>query len=102
MLHRLFATAAHDCIIRWWHDSEEPHNSLFGQPRTHAEQLPGRMIRQGVRRFSTTLCRAAQTAAQVEAANQYGVGISKAQGYTNGLVGGMVPQLNPPLPFPFN
>jgi len=46
------------------------------------------MLRQGVRRFTTTACRAAETLAQMEGPNQYGIQVSKAQGVVNGLVGG--------------
>ncbi|RDW95187.1 hypothetical protein BP5796_00950 [Coleophoma crateriformis] len=45
------------------------------------------MFRTGVRRFGTTAWRAAQTAAQMEAPNQYGIGVSKAQGVVKGLTG---------------
>ncbi len=47
------------------------------------------MLRLGVRRFASTALRAAETAAQMEAPNAYGVRVSKAQGHVNGLVGGM-------------
>lgn len=46
------------------------------------------MFRLGVRRFATTTVRAAETAAQMEAPNQYGVAVSKAQGVVKGLTGG--------------
>ncbi|PQE28526.1 cysteine synthase protein [Rutstroemia sp. NJR-2017a WRK4] len=45
------------------------------------------MFRLGVRRFATTAARAAETAAQMEAPNQYGVAVSKAQGVVKGLTG---------------
>lgn len=45
------------------------------------------MFRIGARRFATTARRAAQTAAQMEAPNQYGIGVSKAQGVVKGLTG---------------
>ncbi|RDW88234.1 hypothetical protein BP6252_00266 [Coleophoma cylindrospora] len=45
------------------------------------------MFRTGVRRFGTTAWRAAQTAAQMEAPNQYGIGVSKVQGVVKGLTG---------------
>ena len=46
------------------------------------------MYRLGVRRFTTTVWRAADAAAQMEGANPYGIKVSKAQGVVNGLVGG--------------
>jgi hypothetical protein len=46
------------------------------------------MFRLGVRTFATTARRAAETAAQMEAPNQYGIGVSKAQGIVKGLTGG--------------
>ncbi|TVY20468.1 Cysteine synthase 1 [Lachnellula arida] len=45
------------------------------------------MYRLGVRRFTTTARRAAETAAQMEAPNQYGISVSKAQGIVKGLTG---------------
>lgn len=42
----------------------------------------------GNRRFTTTAWRAAQTAAQMDALNPYGIRVSKAQGVVKGLVGG--------------
>ncbi|ELR02521.1 Cysteine synthase 1 [Pseudogymnoascus destructans] len=45
------------------------------------------MYRLGVRRFTTSVRHAAQTAAQMEAKNQYGIQVSKAQGTVKGLVG---------------
>jgi hypothetical protein len=48
------------------------------------------MFRQGVRRFTTTAFRAAETAAQMEARNAYGVKVSRAQGAVNGLTEGML------------
>ena len=47
------------------------------------------MFRIGARRFATTARRAMETAAQMEAPNLYGVGVSKAQGVVKGLTGGM-------------
>lgn len=46
------------------------------------------MFRLGVRRFTTSVRLATQTAAQMEAPNQYGIRVSKAQGVVKGLVGG--------------
>jgi cysteine synthase A len=46
------------------------------------------MFRLGVRTFATTARRAAETAAQMEALNQYGIGVSKAQGIVKGMTGG--------------
>lgn len=46
------------------------------------------MFRLGVRRFATTAVRAAENVAQMEAPNQYGIGVSKAQGVVKGLTGG--------------
>lgn len=51
------------------------------------------MYRLGVRRFTTSVRHAAQTAAQMEAKNQYGIQVSKAQGVVKGLVGGKLLQL---------
>ncbi|CAD6452451.1 cysteine synthase [Sclerotinia sclerotiorum 1980 UF-70] len=45
------------------------------------------MFRLGVRRFTTTAVRAAENVAQMEAPNQYGIGVSKAQGVVKGLTG---------------
>ncbi|PBP27620.1 cysteine synthase [Diplocarpon rosae] len=45
------------------------------------------MLRYGVRRFATTANRAAQTASQIEAANQFGIRVSTAQGIVKGLTG---------------
>ncbi|KAG4443953.1 Cysteine synthase 1 [Cadophora sp. M221] len=45
------------------------------------------MFRLGVRTFATTARRAAESAAQTEAANSYGIGVSKAQGIVKGLTG---------------
>ncbi|KAI6715445.1 cysteine synthase [Diplocarpon mali] len=45
------------------------------------------MLRLGIRTFTTTARRAVQTASQLEAANQYGVGVSMAQGTVKGLTG---------------
>jgi cysteine synthase A len=46
------------------------------------------MIRIGARSFTTVARRAAQTAAQMEGPNQYGIGLSKVQGVVKGLTGG--------------
>jgi cysteine synthase A len=46
------------------------------------------MFRLGARQFSTAVRRAAQTAAEMESRNQYGITVSKAQGVVKGLVGG--------------
>ena len=46
------------------------------------------MLRQSVRRFSTTTCRAAELAAGVDLSNQYKINLAKAQGHVNGFVGG--------------
>lgn len=43
------------------------------------------MFRHNVRRFATTAYRAAETAAQMEARNAYGVKVSSSQGVVNGL-----------------
>ncbi|EGD99528.1 cysteine synthase [Trichophyton mentagrophytes] len=45
------------------------------------------MFRKGVRTFTSTALRAAETAAQMEARNTYGIGVSKAQGVVKGLTG---------------
>ncbi|RDL40936.1 Cysteine synthase [Venustampulla echinocandica] len=45
------------------------------------------MFRIGVRRFATAARRSAETAAQLEGSNKYGIGVSKAQGIVKGLTG---------------
>ncbi|KAI9846361.1 MAG: Cysteine synthase 1 [Sclerophora amabilis] len=45
------------------------------------------MLRRGIRQFATTAYRGAETASQIEASNQYGVNVSRAQGIVTGLVG---------------
>ncbi|QSZ32602.1 hypothetical protein DSL72_002181 [Monilinia vaccinii-corymbosi] len=45
------------------------------------------MFRLGARRFATTAVRAAENVAQMEAPNQYGIGVSRAQGVVKGLTG---------------
>ncbi|KAL8849585.1 MAG: hypothetical protein Q9221_005459 [Calogaya cf. arnoldii] len=45
------------------------------------------MFSRGVRNLSTTAYRAAQLATKVDAANQYGVQLAKAQGHVHGFVG---------------
>ena len=47
------------------------------------------MFRLGVRQFGTTVAKCAQVANKVDMLNQYGVGVSKAQGHVNGFVGGI-------------
>ena len=49
------------------------------------------MYRTALRRFSTAGRRAIESAAQMEAPNQYGIGVSKAQGVVKGLTGGDLP-----------
>lgn len=51
------------------------------------------MFRLGARTFATTARRAAETVAQMEAPNAYGIGVSKAQGVVKGLTGGKQPLL---------
>lgn len=51
------------------------------------------MFRIGVRTFATTAKRAAETVAQMEGPNQYGIGVSKAQGVVKGLTGGNDPSI---------
>jgi hypothetical protein len=46
------------------------------------------MSRIGVRRFSTTIRRFAETATRMEGSNPYNIKVSNAQGIVNGLVGG--------------
>lgn len=46
------------------------------------------MFRTGIRRFASTAYHAAEGIAQAEAKNQYGIGVSKAQGVVKGLTGG--------------
>ncbi|KAI9781343.1 MAG: Cysteine synthase 1 [Peltula sp. TS41687] len=43
------------------------------------------MFRLGLRRFTSTACRTAETAAQMESSNQYGIALSRAQGVVDGL-----------------
>ncbi|KAI4163676.1 MAG: hypothetical protein LQ342_002710 [Letrouitia transgressa] len=45
------------------------------------------MFRQHIRRIATTSYRSAELASKVEASNQYGVQLAKAQGHVNGFVG---------------
>jgi len=45
------------------------------------------MFRLGIRRFTTTARKAAETIAQMEGPNPYGIQVSKAQGTVKGLVG---------------
>ncbi|KAL1959921.1 hypothetical protein VTO42DRAFT_589 [Malbranchea cinnamomea] len=45
------------------------------------------MFRNGIRRFATTAYRSADLVAQAESRNQYGIGVSKAQGIVKGLTG---------------
>ncbi|MCJ1407467.1 Cysteine synthase 1 [Ptychographa xylographoides] len=45
------------------------------------------MFGRSVRRFATTAYRAAESLSQMEAPNQYGIKVAKAQGHVNGLVG---------------
>lgn len=47
------------------------------------------MLSRSVRRFTTTVCRAAELASHVDAANQYSVQLAKVQGHVEGFVGGM-------------
>ena len=47
------------------------------------------MFRHGLRRFTTTAYKAAETLAQMEGPNQYGIQVAKAQRAVNGFVGGM-------------
>ena len=49
------------------------------------------MFGRGIRHLTTTARRAAESLAQMEGANQYGIGVSKAQGVVNGFVGGEGP-----------
>lgn len=51
------------------------------------------MFRLGIRSFATTARKAAETIAQMEGPNQYGIGVSKAQGVVKGLTGGLLPSL---------
>ncbi|KAL8812031.1 MAG: hypothetical protein Q9223_001352 [Gallowayella weberi] len=45
------------------------------------------MIYRNLRRFAATAYRAAEIATKIDAANQYGVQLAKAQGHVNGFVG---------------
>lgn len=47
------------------------------------------MFRHGLRRFTSTAYKAAETLAQMEGPNQYGIQVAKAQRAVNGFVGGM-------------
>lgn len=51
------------------------------------------MFRHGVRKITTTACRAAEMATQIDAANPYGVQLARAQGHVNGFVGCRYPIL---------
>jgi cysteine synthase A len=47
------------------------------------------MFRTGVKRIAATAIRAAESAAQMEQHNAYGINVSKAQGIVQGLTGGI-------------
>ena len=46
------------------------------------------MLRQSVRKLSSTAQKAAEVASKVDLSNQYGVHLAKVQGHVNGFVGG--------------
>ena len=46
------------------------------------------MLRQSVRKLSSTAHKAAEVASKVDMSNQYGVHLARAQGHVNGFVGG--------------
>ncbi len=84
-----------DCRIA----TSKPNRSLKENPTTEGDFIApietATMFRLGVRTFATTARRAAETVAQMEAPNQYGIGVSKAQGIVKGLTGGKYPSLTP-------
>lgn len=47
------------------------------------------MLSRHIQKFTTTVCRAAELATNVDAANQYRVQLAEAQGHVNGFVGGI-------------
>jgi cysteine synthase A len=59
------------------------------------------MFRHALKRFTTTAYKAAETLAQMEGPNQYGIQVAKAQRAVNGFVGGMrqSPQRRPEYSF---
>ncbi|WEW56223.1 Cysteine synthase 1 [Emydomyces testavorans] len=71
--------------------SEQTSAFLFGRLPPLLLQLTKtglQMFRSGIRRFSSTALRGAESlAAQAEARNAYGIRVSKAQGTVNGLTG---------------
>ena len=46
------------------------------------------MLRQSVRRLTSTARKAAEVASKVDMSNQYGVHLAKVQGHVDGFVGG--------------
>lgn len=46
------------------------------------------MLRQSVRRLTTTASKAAEVAYKADISNQYGVQLAKVQGHVSGFVGG--------------
>lgn len=57
-------------------------------PEDFSSLQTAKMYRLGVRRFSTTVRKAAEAVAQMEGPNPYGIKVSTAQGVVKGLVGG--------------
>lgn len=83
-----------DCAIITSHPAHFQH-SLLQQFSSYYHRAKSdnfaTMFRTGARRLATSarqLAATAQTAAQMEAPNQYGIRVSKAQGVVKGLVGG--------------
>ncbi len=46
------------------------------------------MLRGAIRGFASTVSRAAETVAQMERPNQYGIAVSRAQGVVDSFTGG--------------
>jgi hypothetical protein len=52
------------------------------------------MLKLGIRGFATTARRAADTVTKIDALNQHGISVSKAQGVARGLTGGKLTPLS--------
>ena len=88
-----------DGIIGLEASSKGRLNHGFGQLFKHAEKLDSSsdasllariivMFTRGIRRFATTARQAAESLAQMDSTNPYGINVSKAQGIVNGFCGG--------------
>ena len=69
--------------------NEHGHEAVPAAPNTGVNTLTGEGLAEVLTGATTTAYRAAETAAQAESRNQYGIGVSKAQGFVKGLTGGM-------------